>query len=121
MSHPQDNLKNISFNKESSVTTFITSSKTENKTVSDRESSTNKTVSDRESSANKTVSDRESSTNKTVSDREYSIGIDLGTTYSVVCYFNEAKQLVEVIENECGNRITASFVSFTDQECIVGD
>jgi heat shock protein 1/8 len=52
---------------------------------------------------------------------DYTVGIDLGTTYSVICYWNEAKQIVEVIENEQGNRTTPSFVSFTGEECIVGD
>ncbi|KAF2347674.1 Heat shock protein 70 family [Trinorchestia longiramus] len=51
--------------------------------------------------------------------RNYAIGIDLGTSNSCVAVHRNGR--VHVIANEQGQRLTPSFVTFTDEEILIGD
>ncbi len=60
-----------------------------------------------------------SDNNSTSSNKRYAVGVDLGTCMSACAIFLNGK--VEVITNEQGNRITPSYVSFTDTDRLIGD
>ena len=50
---------------------------------------------------------------------DYSIGIDLGTSFCCAAVWRNGQ--VEIIPNRRGERTTSSYVSFTDDERIIGN
>ena len=52
-------------------------------------------------------------------DEEIALGIDLGTTYSVMAILRNGE--VEIIPNEIGENKTPSMVSFEENEILIGE
>ena len=53
-------------------------------------------------------------------DDTIAIGIDLGTSFARVAFWNSAKNALEIIRNDYGKTMTPSVVAFR-QEVLVGD
>lgn len=53
--------------------------------------------------------------------RQICVGIDLGTTNSCVAWYDVSQHHVVVCPNEFGNRTTPSYVSFNDNERLIGE
>lgn len=51
---------------------------------------------------------------------KHCIGIDLGTTNSVIAYYNTETDVIEIIPNQAGERLTPSIVRFLPGEILVG-
>ena len=52
-------------------------------------------------------------------EEDSAIGIDLGMTYSCIVVWQHDR--VEILTNEQGNKMMSSYVSFTDNERLIGD
>ncbi|KAE9546370.1 hypothetical protein FO519_010418, partial [Halicephalobus sp. NKZ332] len=63
---------------------------------------------------------KEASQNKTIpNSSEPAFGIDLGTTNSVIGYYNHGT--VEILVNYAGKRIVPSYVSYSQESPVVGE
>jgi molecular chaperone DnaK (HSP70) len=49
----------------------------------------------------------------------YTIGIDFGSEYSRISVYKDT--MVEIIVNDLGKRKTPSYISFTENEILLGD